>query len=189
MFKREPPEGCERVKVFTEETQSVLLPIPSLSSFSLFPTFVFGSFCICWALKWWLCMALIVSSLLTQRFWLIFLILTVFSLSSVCVHATQGQTSAWDPAVPVPRQKQGQLHPQQRLSVLPGQHSQTAQSERPHWGRTESVPRHQHPVPVAFLLFLVLILPHTTCRRHRELDMQSINQSSFLAILSPPLPN
>lgn len=51
MFKREPPEGCERVKVFTEETQSVLLPIPSLSSFSLFPTFVFGSFCICWALK------------------------------------------------------------------------------------------------------------------------------------------
>nr|XP_023995171.1 protein FAM117B-like [Salvelinus alpinus] len=24
MFKREPPEGCERVKVFTEETQSVL---------------------------------------------------------------------------------------------------------------------------------------------------------------------
>lgn len=27
MFKREPPEGCERVKVFTEETQSVLLLI------------------------------------------------------------------------------------------------------------------------------------------------------------------
>lgn len=52
MFKREPPEGCERVKVFTEETQSVL--IPSLSSLSLFPTFVFGSFYICWSLKWWL---------------------------------------------------------------------------------------------------------------------------------------
>lgn len=42
MFKREPPEGCERVKVFTEETQSVLL-IPTLS-------FYLSHVCLCFIL-------------------------------------------------------------------------------------------------------------------------------------------
>lgn len=36
----------------------------------------------------------------------------------------QAQTSAGDPSLPVSRPQQGQLHPQQRLCLLPCQHPQ-----------------------------------------------------------------
>lgn len=175
MFKREPPEGCERVKVFTEETQSVLLLIACLSPFSLFFPRLFSFF-----------LHLLVLEVMTVHgfdSWLS--VFDWFSLPSpcpLCVCATQGQTSTWDPAVLVPRQKQGQLHPQQRLCILPGQHSQAAQPyECLHWGWTESVPRHQHPVPVALLLlflFPLLIQPRTT---ESLICNQSTNQVSRLS--------